>query len=235
MFVTLLWGLCFVVGMILTIPILLFCYIAKLLFGDRIADKFIFVFTKFWGWAIVSTTGAKVNVSGRENIPKTRTICCIANHQSLFDIPLLIGWLGIPLGFIAKKELKKIPVLNGWISIIHSAFIDRSNSRSAIESINKGADNIRKGHPLVIFPEGTRSKSGTIAEFKAGSLKLPLSAEAVILPVTIKGTRMIYEANSHIRKSQINLIIHKAIYPEDAVYSDKSSLTKHLQQIISSV
>ncbi len=235
MFATLLWGLCFVVGMILTIPILLFCYLVKLLFGDRIADKFIYVFTRFWGRAIVSTTGARVSVTGSENVPDAGNLCCIANHQSFFDIPLLIGWLGVPLGFIAKKELKKIPVLNGWITIIHSAFIDRSNPRRAIESISKGAESIRNGHPIVIFPEGTRSKTSAIAEFKAGSLKLPLSSQAVILPVTIKGTRLMYEATQRIRRTEVSLTIHKPIHPDDAIYNDKTALAKHLQQIISSV
>ena len=231
---TLTWALCFVIGMILTIPVLLFSYLVKMIFGDRIADKLIFRFTRFWGRLIVLTTGSKVTVSGLEKIPQQASICFIANHQSFFDIPLLMGWLDRLTGFIAKKELIKAPILNGWIHIIHSAFVDRSNPRSAINSINKGSESIRTGHPIAIFPEGTRSKTGKIADFKPGSLKLATNAEAAIVPITIQGTRRIYEETKRIKKSEAILIIHEPIYPDDTIYKDKTALAQHLYNVISS-
>jgi len=232
MIVTIVWALGFCIGMLLTVPILLLCYLVRFIFGNRIGDKYTYIFTRFWGRSIILTTGSTVSIIGLENIPQEANVCFVSNHQSFFDIPLLMGWLNRPIGFIAKKELKKIPVLNGWITAIHSAFIDRSNPRKAIESINKGSDSIRNGHPIAIFPEGTRSKTGLIAEFKTGSLKLATNAKAIIQPITISGTFNIYEAKKRIHKSKITLQIHSPINPKDEIYKDKIMLTNHLHHVI---
>lgn len=233
MLFTYIWGLGFLFGMLVIAPFLWIYYIIKYILGNRIANKYSHLFTTIWGKAMILTTGSKVRVLGLENIAKVERICFVSNHQSLFDIPLLLGWLDRQPGFIAKKELKKFPILNGWIKAIHSAYIDRSNPRSAIDSINKGIDTIKSGHALVIFPEGTRSKDGKIAEFKAGSLRLATKSNAVIQPVTIIGTRHMYEAQKHIKKSYLTLVIHKPIYPENEIYGNKSLLLQKLKQIIS--
>jgi 1-acyl-sn-glycerol-3-phosphate acyltransferase len=218
--------------MLLTIPFLSFYYLVKVFVGNEKADTYAFFFTKIWAKSIILSTGAKVENIGWQNLEDAKNICFIANHQSFFDIPLLMGWLKRPVGFIAKKELKKIPILNGWITAIHSAFLDRSNPRKAIKSINLGIENIKSGHALAIFPEGTRSKDGQIAEFKTGSLKLAIGSNAVIQPITIKGTRQIYEETKHIQRSKVALIIHKPIYPNDDIYKDKYLLVKTLHDII---
>ncbi len=233
MLFTYIWGVGFIFGLLLIAPFLWMYYAIKFLLGNRIANGYSQTFTRVWGRLVVLTTGSKVKVIGLENIAKAERTCFISNHQSLFDIPLLLGWLDRQTGFIAKKELKKIPILSGWITAIHSAFIDRSNSRSAIESIKFGVEAIKSGYALAIFPEGTRSKDGHIADFKAGSLKLATNSNAVIQPVTIIGTRNIYEAQKRIRKSDLTLIIHKPIYPNDDIYKDKSMLLHNLKLTIS--
>jgi 1-acyl-sn-glycerol-3-phosphate acyltransferase len=234
MLITLIWMLGFCLGMLFTIPFLCIYYIAKLLAGNEKADKLAFFFTRFWAKSIIISTCSKVNIIGKENLTTSRNVCFIANHQSYFDIPVMMGWLGRPIGFIAKKELKKVPILSGWITAIHSAFLDRSNPRKAIESINKGAENIKAGHAIVIFPEGTRSKDGQVHDFKTGSLKLAFGSGAVIQPVTINGSRVIFEQNKRIRKSEISLIIHSAIHPNDDIYKDKTMLIEKLQHVIAS-
>jgi 1-acyl-sn-glycerol-3-phosphate acyltransferase len=235
MIVTCIWAAGFAFTMLLTVPFLFLYYLLKLLTGDKIADKYARVVTKTWARLIIVSTGSKVTVIGKENLSKTNNICFISNHQSLFDIPLLMGWLDKPLGFIAKRELKRIPVINGWIMAIHSAFIDRSNSRKAIESINRGSESIRSGHPIAIFPEGTRSRDGILTPFKTGSLKLATNAEAVIQPLSVLGTYQVYEKTGRIRSSSLTLLIHPVITSEDPDYKDKEKLILKLQQMISSV
>jgi 1-acyl-sn-glycerol-3-phosphate acyltransferase len=232
MLLTVVWVIWFVFWMLCTGLGLIIYYCIKLVLGSNQADKYAFRITHFWGRVTILSTLSKVRVVGRENLVKPERLCVISNHQSLFDIPLLMGWLNIPLGFIAKQELRKVPIVSGWITAIHSAFIDRSNARKAIDSINSGIESIRRGHRIVIFPEGTRSKDGRLSEFKPGSLKLATSAEAVILPVTISGSRRIFEETKHIRNSSLVLTIHKAIYPEDVIYQDKTLLLNTLQQTI---
>jgi 1-acyl-sn-glycerol-3-phosphate acyltransferase len=220
--------------MICTIPFLWLYYVLKIIIGTKRADRFAYCVTKFWAHSIIVATGSKVSVIGLENISPRESVCFIANHQSFFDIPLLMGWLKRPVGFIAKQELKKVPVLSGWITAIHSAFLDRTNARKAIHSISIGINSIKAGHAIVIFPEGTRSKDGLVHDFKIGSLKLALGADAVIQPISISGTRMIYESSKRIHSSNITLCIHEAISPDDAIYADKTMLNQKLQDKIKS-
>lgn len=200
--------------------------------GIRTADRFAYFFTRWWARAVIHTTGSKVSVIGYDKLSKDTRICFVCNHQSFFDIPLLMGWIGRPIGFVAKQELQKIPVLSGWIKAIHSVFLDRKNTRSAILSINKGISVISAGNAIAFFPEGTRSKSGVIAPFKVGSIKLALSSLATIQPITICNTRDIFEAKKQIHSSNIRLVIHEAISPETDIYQDKNSLIEQLYNTI---
>lgn len=222
----------FIIGLLFTSIVLSLYYVIKFIAGNAIADRFAYFFTKFWGKSVILSTGSVVSVHGIENLSSDIKVCYVCNHQSYFDIPLLMGWLRRPIGFVAKKELLKVPVLNGWISAIHSVFLDRRNARSAIVSINKGIDIIKKGNAIAFFPEGTRSKDGNIAPFKVGSIKLALSSSATIQPVTICHTRDVFEAHKKIEPSHIELIIHKAINPEEDIYKDKNALIEELYTVI---
>jgi 1-acyl-sn-glycerol-3-phosphate acyltransferase len=234
MLITIIWATWFVILMLGTLPFLGLYYIIKLAAGRSPAEKYIHWCTKMWGRITVLSTGSHVTINGSENLSSASSICFVCNHQSMFDIPLVLGWVDRQLGFVAKRELKKVPLLNGWISAIHSVFLDRSNPRAAIVSLNLATKSIRQGNAIVIFPEGTRSKDGDIAEFKPGSLKLATNADAVIQPLTVSGTRLVYEAHKRISRSNLTLNIHPAIYPGDKLYNDKSALVNALHSIISS-
>jgi 1-acyl-sn-glycerol-3-phosphate acyltransferase len=220
--------------MLATVPVLGIYHLVRLIVGDLSADKFAYCFTRFWARSIILTTGSKVNVAGSEHISPDKNVCFICNHQGYFDIPLLMGWLDRPVGFIAKQELKKIPVLSGWITAIHSAFLDRSNARKALDSIQKGVKSIQNGHAIIIFPEGSRSHDCTLQDFKVGSLKLAVNAHATIQPITINNTRNIFELTNRIHKSKVALIIHEPIKPDNPLYNDRDALSKAIFSIINS-
>jgi len=209
-------------------------YSLRLITGRRIAERWIYHVVSNWAKCVVLSTFTTVTVFGYENLSAETNVCFICNHQSFFDITVLLGWLRKPVGFVAKKELRTIPILNGWITAIHSVFIDRQNSRKAITSINKAIELIKLGHCIAIFPEGTRSKDGKIGEFKIGSLKLATASQSIIQPITITGTWDIYEKNHAITKSRVLMTIHKMITPEDYNALDKKSLIDNLRNIINS-
>jgi len=234
MFLTYFWAFWYSIFMLLTYPVLGFCYIAKLVFGSKAFDFLIYKFTRFWAVLTIKSTGSIVEVKGINNLPVDNGICFIANHQSLFDIPLLMGWLDRPVGFVAKEELKKVPVINIWIVAINSVFINRDNPRLAIETINKGAEKIRQGYSMVIFPEGTRSRDNTIADFKSGSIRLATVAGATLVPLTIMGTRDIFESGKKIHASKLVLTIHKPITKDDLEKIDKKDILIKLNEIIRS-
>lgn len=166
----------------------------KLLHLEKIAS-FIGLFSSRLA-SVLYLAGAftRVQVKGKENLKnRPKTLCVVSNHQGIADIPLLVYALPCRVGFIAKKELFKIPVLHFWLMILKCVPINRKSPRDSIKAIQDGINRIISGHPMIIFPEGTRSRSNKQREFKAGSFKLAYKSKATIIPVTIDGAYQIYE------------------------------------------
>ena len=179
--------------------------------GEDVAESVDQVASK-WARSLVKLAGGKVTVVGEENLPQTGPVVFVANHQSNFDIPLILGYIKGKKGFIAKAETKKIPIVGGWMSYMQCVFMDRSNPRAAIKAIKEGVGIVKSGHPLVIFPEGTRSTDGNVNEFKAGSFKLAMKAEAMIVPITISGSYdMMKKGQKTVHPADVTLTISKAV------------------------
>jgi len=161
-----------------------------------------------WAKRLIRLTGSKVTVVGEEKIPSDVPVVFVANHQSNFDIPLLLGYINKPKGFIAKAETEKMPIVGGWMRYLRCVFMDRSNPRAALKAIKQGIEIVKSGYSLVIFPEGTRSVDGSLSEFKPGSFKLAMKAGAMIVPVTISGSFGIMKKGSlKIKPSQVKITI----------------------------
>lgn len=157
----------------------------------RIAHKFL----KNRGMHFLWFAGASCQAEGIENIPTDRPVLFVSNHSSQFDIPLLIKYVDFPVGFIAKKELASIPLLQHWMTLQGSLFLDRKHPRKALATILEGIELMKGGHSMVIFPQGTRSPEGEFLKFKQGSLKLAEKSGALIVPVTVFGTSKLFEDN----------------------------------------
>lgn len=168
--------------------------------------------TTKWAQSIMNLSGAKIDIIGLENIPKDKTILFVSNHQSNFDIPLLMGCIDVPKGFIAKKELESWPFISTWMKYLNCIFMDRSNLRKSAQSIVEGIKLLKSGYSMVVFPEGTRSKGKAIGEFKAGSFKLATKSKCTIVPVTINGTyKLLEQNNGRVKSAPVELVIHPAI------------------------
>jgi 1-acyl-sn-glycerol-3-phosphate acyltransferase len=153
-----------------------------------------------------------VNVSGSENIKANDSYIVIANHQSYFDVFLIYGWLGLDIRWVMKKELRKIPGLGFGSEKVGHIFLDRSNKRAALESLENAKKKLVNGTSVVIFPEGTRSETGQPGEFKRGAFKLAIDFGLPILPVTVINTRKILPANSfQLMPGKAKMVIHKPI------------------------
>ena len=133
-------------------------------------------------------TGAKATVIGTENIPTDRAALFVGNHRSLLDVILAGSLIPVPVGFIAKIELEKIPLLGFLMTDIDCLFLDRTDNRQALKVILRAIELMKKGHSMFVFPEGTRSKTeGEFLPFHAGSFKIATNPKAPIVPVTIVG------------------------------------------------
>lgn len=189
-----------------------------------------------WSRVNAFMTPMFVRVKGKENIKKGISYVVIANHQSYYDIFLIYGWLGIDIKWIMKKELAKIPGLGFGSKRVGHIFLDRSNSRVALESLNEAKRKLVNGTSVVIFPEGTRSKTGKMGSFKKGAFRLALDLGLPILPVTISGTGKIWPADTmDIKPGKSGLLIHKPIditnYTEDSILE----LMLHARNIVEEV
>lgn len=145
---------------------------------------------------VLRLSGVKVTVKGWEKVPKDRPVLYVGNHRSYFDI--LVGYTAIPgpLGFVAKKEMRKWPLLSGWMTNINCLFLDRKNLKEAMKTILEGIDKVKRGVSIWIFPEGTRNRSEDILDllpFKEGSLKIAEKSGCPVVPVAITGTAEIFE------------------------------------------
>lgn len=142
-----------------------------------------------WSKFLLLVVGAKVSVIGKKKLDEKRPAIYVANHSSHFDIPVLFNSIGFFLHFIAKIELKKIPLFGWGCSMADIIWIDRKNKTKAQQSMQEAGLHIKKGLNVISFPEGTRSKTGEIGMFRRGSFLLAQQAEIDVVPIYLKGTR----------------------------------------------
>ncbi|MGH9846687.1 MAG: lysophospholipid acyltransferase family protein, partial [Blastocatellia bacterium] len=189
---------------IIGIPAISIGYILHRVFG---VEDFIFPFAKFGCRVYLWSAGARVHVTGREHLDPEQAYVFISNHQSNLDPPLLFAFLGHNTGALAKKELTKIPILKQGFPLAHVVPIDRGDRESAIESTRLGADELRRGHSLMAFPEGTRSVDGHVKDFKKGVFYMAVEAGVPMVPVVVNDTRLVMRKGS-------NRVVHGDVYLE---------------------
>jgi len=165
-----------------------------------------------WSKVMQWITPMPVTVKGRENIAKGQSYIITANHQSAYDIFTIYGSLGVNFRWILKKELRQAPILGYACYRMEHIFIDRSSKMAAYRSMQHAKQILSGGTSVVIFPEGTRSGSDQLGQFKHGAFKLAYSLELPILPVTIKDTHKVMSKGlSTLMPHRVELIIHEPI------------------------
>lgn len=235
MFRTIAWYLHFALSLALTIPKLM-----KVKSLDRQGkiderDKLVNETAAKWAMSQVKMSGARIKIFGEENLPIDRPVLFIGNHQGNFDIALFLSHIKKPKGYIAKIEMQKIPVLRTWMKYLNCVFMDRGNLRKSAESIAEGIKILKSGYSLAIFPEGTRSRSNEIGEFKAGSFKLATKSKVPIVPVTIKGSYKLMEANnSMIKPADVEIYIHPIVETANLSKEEQELLPDRVKSIIAS-
>ncbi|MBR4768327.1 MAG: 1-acyl-sn-glycerol-3-phosphate acyltransferase [Lachnospiraceae bacterium] len=207
------------------------------LFSDRasgaIASGFIRALARIGRFII----GIKMHVDGADNIPKDRAVVFALNHRSIFDIVLTYPYTHGPIGFIAKKELKKVPIFNVWLWFAHCLFLDRKNIREGVKTIKKGVQYVKNGISMGIFPEGTRNKDRenmtSMAEFHDASFKLAERPDAPIIPVAIYNSAECFENHKPwFRPAEVRIKFGAPIVPSELEGRAKKFLGKHVQAIV---
>jgi 1-acyl-sn-glycerol-3-phosphate acyltransferase len=142
-----------------------------------------------WAWLILKTTGVRVQASGLEHVDPTQSYVVAANHQSIYDIPIVFTTLPLQLRIVAKESLGRIPFLGWHLQRTGHLLIDRQNPGAGI--LKRMAALVRASRSVIVFPEGTRSIDGTVARFKGGIFLLAIDSSLPVLPVSIARSRFV--------------------------------------------
>jgi 1-acyl-sn-glycerol-3-phosphate acyltransferase len=181
-------------------------------FGHRCA--------RAWSWLILKTSGVRVTVDGLERLDRSRSYVFAANHQSIYDIPIVFASLPYQLRIIAKESLGRIPFMGWHLLRAGHVLVDRSNPGAGV--VKKMARLVAAGHSLIVFPEGTRSVDGVVGRFKGGSFVIALQSALPVVPITIAGSRHVMtKGQLTVRPGDVSLTVHEPIdtaaIPRDAV------------------
>lgn len=194
----------------------------------------VFLAKYMWAPIAIKLFGSHLKIEGLDKVNMTTPYVVMANHCSYLDIAALFRTMPFYLHFIAKKELKRMPFL-GWFMILSDMiFIDRKNTASAKESLAKAANLVAHGRNVVIFPEGTASKTGKINEFKKGGFHLAADANAFIVPVKIEGTYVVWPSAKKlaVKPGKIVVKIGEPISPDVYKNLELENRIKYVKEII---
>jgi 1-acyl-sn-glycerol-3-phosphate acyltransferase len=171
-------------------------------FGHRCA--------RAWARLILRTTGVRVRVSGIERLDPAQSYVFAANHQSIYDIPILFASLPLQLRIIAKDSLGRIPFLGWHLRRTGHLLIDRKNPGAGI--VKRMASLVSSARSLIVFPEGTRSTDGAVARFKGGSFLLAIDAHLPVVPVSVAGSRSVMKKGRlTVCPGHVTLTVHEPI------------------------
>lgn len=178
--------------------------------------------------------GTYVEYIGEENVPKDTAVLYVANHRSYFDIVLTYPRVPRPTGYIAKKEMERIPLLNVWMKNLHCLFLDRDDVKAGLKTILEAVEMVKSGVSICIFPEGTRNKEeGTFLPFHEGSFKIAAKSGCPIIPMTINNSAAIFEDQfPKIKAAHVFVEYGKPIYVKELPKEQQKQLGAYLQNVI---
>lgn len=141
----------------------------------------------FWSCSFFWLMFIPVSVDGAEHIQQGQSYVFVANHQSMFDVWLVYGWLPVIFKWLMKAELRKVPFVGTGCKAAGHIFVDRRNAKAAMESLKEVEKQLVNGVSTVIFPEGTRSLNGEVGRFKRGAFQIAWDLGLPVIPLSLDG------------------------------------------------
>lgn len=178
----------------------------------------------------LALAGIRYRVSGREHVPDAAVVFC-SNHESNVDPPVLFEALHRRLHILYKAELRKFPIMGTVFDVGGFVPIDRNDRESAMRSIAMGAESLRAGKSFLIFPEGTRSRTGQLLPFKKGGLIMAIEAQAPVVPVAISGGRAAMRKGSPIvRPVKVTVRVGESIPTKGMTLDNRDELIERVRR-----
>ena len=185
---------------------------------------------KIWAKILTTLSLVRVKIHGTQNIDPNGSYIFVANHQSIYDIPLVYGWLDNNFKWIMKKELRRLPFIGKTCALIGHIFIDRSNPMRAKQSLEIAKQKLKQSNSSIfLFPEGTRTRNGQLLHFKRGAFTIARDLHLPIVPVTIIGAYDALPKGLHyITPGTIQMVIHQ---PIDTTKLNDENLNDLIKQV----
>ncbi len=195
------------------------------------ADKYV---ARLWGRFILWITFVRVKIHNTQYIEKNQSYVVVANHQSIYDILVVYGYLPLVFKWVMKIELRKTPFIGFTCHLMGHIFVDRKNRQAAVKTMQQAGEKLTGGTSVFFFPEGTRNNGEGLLPFKKGAFKMAQSLDLPILPVTIKGADEVMPAKSlQILPGTIELIFHQPIPTQTVKEQSTQDLIKQAHEQIS--
>lgn len=210
-FIILLYQIFIWVPLVLTITILtaLTTIIGCSLGGERI---FSYYPGMYWSKLFCLFSLCPVKIKGREKLDKKQSYIFVANHQGIYDIFLIYGFLHKPIKWVMKKSLEKIPFVGYACKKAGFIFVDNSSPKAALKTIEEAEARLKNGASIAIFPEGSRTRTGKLGSFKKGAYQMAMDLNLPIVPISINGSYEVMPIDSYfLRPHKMELIIHDPI------------------------
>jgi 1-acyl-sn-glycerol-3-phosphate acyltransferase len=218
--------------LVLTILTAVFTIILSPVFPNA---QFSYFPARWWGRFLCYLVFVKVKITGRvKNYPK-KSYVIAANHQSIYDIFVVYGWLPMIFKWVMKAELRKIPLVGKACESAGHIFIDRKNPVAAKKSLDRAEAQLRNGVSVVVFPDGTRTYTGQMGKFKKGAFRMATDLQLPIVPVTLRGCFERLPRNGFVvTPGLIEMIIHEPVEVEGYEHEKQPELMQKLHDIIES-
>ncbi len=213
----------FIIAITFAILAVIFCIPKHIYLKNQIKKDEMTGWIKSWKFvrkffkALLFICGTKIEVRGLENIPKDEAVLYVGNHRSYFDIIILHTITPGPVGFIAKKEFKKIPLFHYYMDDIGCLYLDRDNPREGLKTISEATEQMKKGLSMSLFPEGTRNHQPELLPFKPGGYRMAEKSKCAIVVTSMTGFDDIFENNKPlaIRKRHVIIEFAPPVYPHE--------------------
>jgi 1-acyl-sn-glycerol-3-phosphate acyltransferase len=182
---------------------------------------------------ITRIAGIQLIVKGKENVPSDTAVLYVSNHRSYFDIVTLYPLTNNTTGFVAKKELQKIPFIRRWMRYMNCQFLDRDNIKEGLKTILNCIATVKNGCSVCIFPEGTRTPGDEMLPFKEGSFKIAEKSGCLIIPVAITNSESVFENHMpYVKASKVIIEFGQPIDIKALPKEERKHIGAQVQNII---
>lgn len=222
----------FVIPMVFLLTMVsgLVCIIVGMILKSKATN----IIAVIWAKLCCAIAPIKVTIHGKKNYGLNTSYVIVANHQSMVDIPVLHGFLGLPIKWVMKKELRRIPVFGTACKALGCVFVDRKNPTAAIDSIEKAKTELSDKACVLFFAEGTRSRDGVLMPFKKGAFRFAHETGQPILPITIKNSIKLLPSDSlDLIPGSVDVFIHSPISVREITLDDIDQTIEFTRKTIS--